>query len=89
MQRRQRQTFKVFSPTNKQLFLKNNPKAQSLILVFLGAADDITDLKKRLKNADEKKKALQKELVNAQNKLNDIKRGRTSQGIIALAGLFN
>ncbi|XP_031150036.1 laminin subunit alpha-3 isoform X3 [Sander lucioperca] len=39
-----------------------------------GAADDITDLKKRLKNADEKKKALQKELVNAQNKLNDIKR---------------
>ncbi|XP_028448188.1 laminin subunit alpha-3 isoform X2 [Perca flavescens] len=39
-----------------------------------GAADNITDLKKRLKNADEKKKALQKDLLNAQNQLNGIKR---------------
>ncbi|XP_044075989.1 laminin subunit alpha-3-like isoform X2 [Siniperca chuatsi] len=39
-----------------------------------GAAGDITDVKERLKNADKKKKALQKDLLDAENQLNGIKR---------------
>lgn len=53
------------------------------MLVFLtDAAIDLTDLKNRLKKADDKKKALEKDLLDAQKQLNDTKRGRTSQGII-------
>ncbi|XP_039999564.1 laminin subunit alpha-3-like isoform X2 [Xiphias gladius] len=39
-----------------------------------GATDNLTDLKTRLKNADRKKKTLEKDLLDAQNQLNDIKR---------------
>lgn len=80
-------TFKVFNYTIK-LFLKKkkNPNLSLLILFSLiGTKDDITDVKNRLKNADKKKKALEKDLLDAQNQLNNIKTGRTSQGISALA----
>ncbi|XP_026231324.1 laminin subunit alpha-3 isoform X2 [Anabas testudineus] len=39
-----------------------------------GAAGDLTDLKKRLKKADNKKKALEKDLLDVQTQLNDTKR---------------
>ncbi|XP_051258985.1 LOW QUALITY PROTEIN: laminin subunit alpha-3-like [Dicentrarchus labrax] len=38
------------------------------------SANEVTALKKRLDNADKKKKALEKDLLDAQNQLNDIKR---------------
>nr|XP_020451525.1 laminin subunit alpha-3 [Monopterus albus] len=38
------------------------------------STNDINELKKRLKNADSKKKALEKDLLDTQNQLNDIKR---------------
>lgn len=42
-----------------------------------------------MQNADEKKKALLKDLLDAENQLKNIKRGRTSQGVIGLAWLFD
>nr|XP_046263462.1 laminin subunit alpha-3-like isoform X2 [Scatophagus argus] len=45
------------------------------------AADDLADLRKRLQNADNKKKALQKDLLDAQNQLNSIKRDDISNMI--------
>ncbi|XP_040910690.1 laminin subunit alpha-3-like isoform X2 [Toxotes jaculatrix] len=38
------------------------------------ATNELDELKKRLKNADEKKKTLEKDLLDAENQLNDIKR---------------
>ncbi|XP_045908367.1 laminin subunit alpha-3-like isoform X2 [Micropterus dolomieu] len=46
-----------------------------------GATDSITDVKKRLENAEKKKKALQKDLLDAENKLNGIKRDDISNMI--------
>lgn len=40
-------------------------------------------MKKRLENAEEKKKALEKDLLDAQKQLNDVKRG-TSEDIMRL-----
>lgn len=88
-QSRQRKTFKVFSPSIK-LFLKEPASSvTNSCISLIDAAGDVTDLAERLKNADKKKKALQKDLLDAQNQLNGIKRGRTSQGIMGLARLFN
>lgn len=52
---------------------------KSLILdfFFIAAGKDLADLTKRLKDADKKKTALQKDLLDVQNQLNDVKRGRT------------
>uniref|UniRef100_A0A4W6DE38 Laminin subunit alpha 3 n=1 Tax=Lates calcarifer TaxID=8187 RepID=A0A4W6DE38_LATCA len=46
-----------------------------------GAAAELADLKKRLKDADKKKKTLNKDLLDAQNQLNDIKRDDISDMI--------
>ncbi|GLD51077.1 laminin subunit alpha-3 isoform X4 [Lates japonicus] len=46
-----------------------------------GAAAELADLKKRLKDADKKKKTLNKDLLDAQNQLNDIKRDDISNMI--------
>lgn len=50
------------------------------------AADGLTNAKRRLSEADKKKKALQKDLLDAQNQLNGIKRGIVEQFAISLAG---
>uniref|UniRef100_A0A671YSI5 Laminin subunit alpha 3 n=1 Tax=Sparus aurata TaxID=8175 RepID=A0A671YSI5_SPAAU len=57
---------------------------KSLILdfFFIAAGKDLTDLTKRLKDADKKKTALQKDLLDVQNQLNDVKRGRTVKNLL-------
>lgn len=62
---------------NGQKLLQNAKNADENLK---DASDDLTNLAERLENADKKKKALQKDLLDAQNQLNDIKRddiGRT------------
>lgn len=56
-------------------------KEKSLFTYFsvTGESDKLTDLKKRLTEADKKKKDLEKDLLDAQNQLNEINRGREEQ----------
>ncbi|XP_029308567.1 LOW QUALITY PROTEIN: laminin subunit alpha-3-like [Cottoperca gobio] len=64
------QRAKDLKETGEEL-LKNAKDAETDLQ---DASDDVTDLKKRLKNADNKKKVLEKDLFDAQNQLNDINR---------------
>jgi hypothetical protein len=47
----------------------------SLCFISKAAEDDLSAQKKRLKNADIKKKALDKDLMNVQAELDNINRG--------------
>lgn len=58
---------------------------QSCAAFISDVADDLTDLKKRLDDADKKKKALQNDLQAAEDQLDGIKRGRTRKDITGLA----
>ncbi|XP_018532089.1 laminin subunit alpha-3 isoform X4 [Lates calcarifer] len=57
------------------------PSAREAEENLKGAAAELADLKKRLKDADKKKKTLNKDLLDAQNQLNDIKRDDISDMI--------
>ncbi|KAK5860005.1 hypothetical protein PBY51_021515 [Eleginops maclovinus] len=63
---------------NSEELLENGKAAETDLQ---GARDDITDLKKRLAKGDTKKKTLEKDLLDAQNQLKDIKRDDIGQMI--------
>lgn len=64
-------------------FIGNNPETQSQHSCFAlaDAKRNITEVENRLKNAEDKKKALQKDLQDVQNELNGLKTGRESHGL--------
>lgn len=72
------------------LFNQVGQKAQLLTFFFFlsskDAADGLTNAKRRLSEADKKKKALQSDLLDAQNQLSGIKTGIVEQFGISLAG---